>query len=79
MSKDLELCPECNQGHLKPTGRGSVGSEKPGEIRDNDSMRDLECDKCGHKQKNAGLYEHGEPSGDQLSGTATRANPREKE
>ena len=78
MSEKLELCPACKQGHLKPAGRVNVGSTTPGEIRNKDSMRDLECDYCGHKQKNAVLHEEHEGVGEKLSDTVTKANTEEK-
>jgi len=43
------------------------------------SMRDLICDHCGHKQKNAKLNEYGEPTTEIVSGVVTKADPEDKE
>jgi len=42
-------------------------------------MRDLICDHCGHKQKNAKLNEYGEPTTEIVSGVVTKADPEDKE
>lgn len=41
-------------------------------------MRDLICDHCGHKQKNAALKEYGEPATEIVSGVVTKADPEGK-
>lgn len=56
MTEDLGLCPECQLGYLRPMGKVNIGIEKAGEFRDNDDMRDLICDNCGHKEKSAALW-----------------------
>ena len=79
MSENFGLCPECKQGHLNPKGRVNVGSTIPGEIRDKDSVRELVCDNCGHKQTNVDLNEeYGRPPTEIVSGVVTKADPEEK-
>ncbi|MDW0236226.1 MAG: hypothetical protein QOA08_07620 [Nitrososphaeraceae archaeon] len=43
------------------------------------SMRDLICDHCGHRQKNAQLKEYGGPATEIVSGVVTKADPEDKE
>ena len=50
-----------------------------GDFRETASMRDLICDHCGHKQKNAKLNEYGEPATEIVSGVVTKADPEDKE
>jgi len=57
MSEDLDLCPVCNEGHMEPK-RVSVSGEPQGQFRETASTREFVCDKCGHKQVNAGLSEY---------------------
>ena len=75
---ELELCPECKQGHLYPESRVGVDLEAKDPFRETSSMRDLICDYCGHKQKNAGLKEHGRPATEIVSGVVTKAEPEGK-
>jgi hypothetical protein len=49
-----------------------------GDFRETAVMRDLLCDYCGHKQKNAGLKEYGGPETEIVSGVVTKADPEEK-
>jgi DNA-directed RNA polymerase subunit M/transcription elongation factor TFIIS len=43
MSENLELCPECKEGHLYPVVTARVSAEAKG-------IRNYECAICGHKQ-----------------------------
>jgi hypothetical protein len=47
----LELCPKCKKGHLYPVVTTRVSAEPKGQYRETGSIRDYECDICGHKQK----------------------------
>ena len=76
MSGDFELCPKCKQGHLYPEGRAGVDLEGKGDFRETASMRDLICDHCGRRQKNAELKEYGGPATEIVSGVVTKADPR---
>jgi hypothetical protein len=49
----LELCPKCKKGHLYPVVTARVSAEPKGQYRETGSIRDYECDICGHKQKAA--------------------------
>jgi hypothetical protein len=49
----LELCPKCKKGHLYPVVTTRVSAEPKGQYRETGSIRDYECDICGHKQKAA--------------------------
>ena len=75
---ELEICPVCKQGHLYPENRAGVDLESKHPFRETSSMRDLICDYCGHKQKNAGLKEYGGPATEIVSGVVTKADPEEK-
>ena len=77
MSGDFELCPKCKQGHLYPEGRAGVDLEAKGDFRETASMRDLICDHCGRRQKNAELKEYGGPATEIVSGVVTKADPEE--
>ncbi|HEY7777484.1 MAG TPA: hypothetical protein VIA09_02995 [Nitrososphaeraceae archaeon] len=50
-------CPKCNNGYLRPTGKGSTTGESDEPFTPTVHTRDLECDKCGHIQKAASLTE----------------------
>jgi hypothetical protein len=47
----LELCPKCKKGHLYPVVTARVSAEPKGQYRETSSIRDYQCDICGHKQK----------------------------
>jgi hypothetical protein len=47
----LELCPKCKKGHLYPVVTARVSTEPKGQHRETSSIRDYQCDICGHKQK----------------------------
>jgi hypothetical protein len=49
----LELCPKCKKGYLYPVVTTRVSTEPKGQFRETGSIRDYECDICGHKQKAA--------------------------
>lgn len=49
----MELCPKCKKGHLYPVVTTRVSTEPKGQFRETASIRDYECDICGHKQKAA--------------------------
>ena len=79
MSEDFELCPKCKQGHLYPESRTGVDLEVKGDFRETASMRDLICDHCGRRQKNAELKEYGGPATEIVSGVVTKADPDGKQ
>ncbi len=47
----LELCPKCKKGYLYPVVTARVSTEPIGQYRETSSIRDYQCDICGHKQK----------------------------
>jgi hypothetical protein len=49
----LESCPKCKKGHLYPVVTTRVSTEPKDQFRETGSIRDYECDICGHKQKAA--------------------------
>jgi hypothetical protein len=49
----LESCPKCKKGHLYPVVTTRVSTEPKGQFRETGSIREYECDICGHKQKAA--------------------------
>jgi hypothetical protein len=79
MSENLQLCPECKQGHLRYTSDAAVKVEiKPPLSQTGSTKKERICDHCGHIQIDQYLNEYGEPASDLLRGTATKANPEEK-
>ena len=56
-----------------------VDLEAKGDFRETASMRDLICDHCGRRQKNAELKEYGGPATEIVSGVVTKADPEDKE
>lgn len=47
----LELCPKCKKGYLYPVVTARVSAEPIGQYGKTSSIRDYQCDICGHKQK----------------------------
>lgn len=52
MTSELELCPKCLKGHLRPTPE-SVREVDP--FRQTGSLRILVCDFCGMRKANGGV------------------------
>jgi hypothetical protein len=46
----LELCPKCKKGYLYPVVTARVREEPKGQYSEASSIRDYQCDICGHKQ-----------------------------
>jgi len=48
---DVQLCPKCQIGHLKPSGQPSIAKESTEPFRESGSMRIFVCDNndCGTK------------------------------
>ena len=61
------------------TQKAGLDLEIKGDFRETASMRDLICDHCGHRQKNAQLKEYGGPATEIVSGVVTKADPEDKE
>jgi hypothetical protein len=76
MSENLQLCRECEQGHLRYTSDAAVKVEiQPPLSQTGSTKKERICDHCGHIQIDQYLNEYGEPASDLLGGTATKANP----
>ncbi len=52
MSSELELCPKCLKGHLRPT---SESAREVDPFRQTGRLRILVCDFCGMRKANAGV------------------------
>ena len=52
MTSELELCPKCIKGYLRPIPE-SAREVDP--FRQTDSLRILACDFCGMRKANAGV------------------------
>lgn len=55
---ELELCPTCKKGSLRPTGDVSIAREPKPNFRQTGSTRELICDYCGQRRINAGFNEY---------------------
>ncbi len=74
----LELCPKCKMGHLYPVVTTRVSTEPKDQFRETGSIRDYECDICGHKQKAAKQMQNVEVK-DKVSARVIKAkNPKAK-
>ena len=52
MTSELELCPKCLKGHLRPTPESAKEVDP---FRQTGSLRILVCDFCGMRKANAGV------------------------
>jgi DNA-directed RNA polymerase subunit M/transcription elongation factor TFIIS len=50
-----ELCPKCKKGHLRVGKASTISEDEP--FTPTVHMEDLQCDNCGHTQKEATLAE----------------------
>jgi hypothetical protein len=58
MSNDnLKLCPKCNEGILRPTGKAGIDAEKDEPFREVGQARRYQCDNCGHIEFDASITE----------------------
>jgi C4-type Zn-finger protein len=55
---DLELCPKCGKGYLRPTAEAAIMSENTEPFRETSDMHSYVCDNCGHKKAKAVLREY---------------------
>jgi hypothetical protein len=79
---DLELCPKCKKGYLKPTGEFAIGGEITEPFRETDSMRKVKCDnpECETNRTNYGrqMYESEVKIGETLTAQVIKAVDVEK-
>ena len=52
MTSELEMCPKCLKGHLRPT---SESAREVDPFRQTGKFRILVCDFCGMRKANAGV------------------------
>ena len=50
---NLQLCPKCNQGKMRPTGKSGTDRSTHEPFSETSDARRYECDNCGHVQFNA--------------------------
>jgi len=57
---ELELCPVCKKGYLRPTGEVATNAEAKEPFRETGSMRKLVCDnpECESKRASVGINEY---------------------
>jgi hypothetical protein len=49
MSEDnLQRCPKCGKGRMRPTGRAATQEAKQEPFRERSYARNYICDNCGH-------------------------------
>jgi hypothetical protein len=75
MSDDLELCPRCGQGNLRPAGEAVTACESTEPFTDTSDTNIYVCDSCGHKKPKTDLKEYTAVS-DTLSAEVIRASER---
>jgi C4-type Zn-finger protein len=77
MSEDnLQRCPKCGKGRMRPTGRAAIQEEKQEPFRDRSYARNYICDNCGHHMSDAENTEYVEVS-DRISVTVDKADKDE--
>jgi hypothetical protein len=54
---ELELCPKCKKGKMRPKGEESTTVESDDPFTPAVHMQKLQCDNCSHIQKAASLSE----------------------
>ncbi|MCD6038437.1 MAG: hypothetical protein K0S67_2329 [Nitrososphaeraceae archaeon] len=63
MSEDnLQLCPKCRKGRMRPTGRAGTKGEKEEPFSEISYARNYICDNCGHHMSDAKNNEYSEVS-----------------
>ncbi len=63
MSEDnLQLCPKCRKGRMRPTGRARTKGEKVEPFSEISYARNYICDNCGHHMSDAKNTEYSEVS-----------------
>ena len=63
MSEDnLQLCPKCRKGRMRPTGRAGTKGEKEELFSEISYARNYICDNCGHHMSDAKNTEYSEVS-----------------
>ena len=57
MSQEIEICPKCEKGKLRPTGKSGITGEETEPFRETASTKEYTCDnlECGMKFTDAGL------------------------
>ncbi len=75
MSDDLELCPKCGQGNLRPTEVPVTAGESTEPFTETSDTHIYVYDSCGHKKPKTGLKEYTAVS-DTLSAEVIRASER---
>jgi C4-type Zn-finger protein len=54
MSEDnLQRCPKCGKGRMRPTGRAVTQGENQEPFRERSYARNYICDNCGHHMSDA--------------------------
>ena len=73
MAEELETCPKCGKGKLRPTGESSTQGEAMEPFRKTGTMAILLCDNpdCNMKKANADMNEYTEVSEKEVKATAT--------
>jgi C4-type Zn-finger protein len=58
MTEDLETCPWCREGKLRPPGRAGTMGENEEPFRETSGMYDYVCDNCGYRKPTVKLGEY---------------------
>ena len=58
MTDDLESCPKCSKGYLRPIAEAATAGESTEPFRETSDMHIYVCDNCGHKKPKAVLKEY---------------------
>ena len=77
MSEDnLQPCPKCRKGRMRPTGRARTKGEKEEPFSEISYARNYICDNCGHHMSDAENTEYVEVS-DSISVNVDKADKDE--
>ena len=58
MTDDLEICPTCSKGNLRPNAEAATAGESTEPIGEISDIHIYVCDNCGHKEPKAVLKEY---------------------
>jgi hypothetical protein len=59
---NLQLCPKCRKGRMRPTGRAATQGEKHEPFREISYARNYICDNCSHHMSDSENTEYVETS-----------------
>jgi len=58
ITDDLELCPKCSKGHLRPIAEATTAGESTEPVGEISDIHIYVCDNCGNREPKAVLKEY---------------------